>query len=332
MALKPGQAKEIKLKLTKIENLKKLEKKLEDMRYSQFPSGSVFSKKLQAQIKAVNVQIKKEMLELKETIKKAKAESGGAITVDNQKVIQTIATECSEYIALFKQTKKVLFRGVGGNIADKKVFHGRSWEDRKPKDSKAVVQAIYDKLSQDMGIKALRKNSIFTTASYGFASDYGASVYIIIPKNGATFTYSKKLADIVLRSVTKMIDTKKFDAFLASFKQHLKDKNVTGYKFEDAWYYFKNFALTGEEAKAKAILKKHKFPNASKFSIMNFISPEEFQKTYDLSSENLPWALSRSNEILISGEYYAISTRKRDFATAMLEALGINATNYKANY
>lgn len=121
--------------------------------------------------------------------------------IDEQtlKYFSYIEKNCSQFLKDARSVRKLLYRGQ--DDSRQPIFVGRPRDDREPKDSSAEAQRTLDGYLKLLGFKALRSNSIFTSANYDFASEYG-NVYAIFPKNGFSFTWSTKHDDVVLHSAS----------------------------------------------------------------------------------------------------------------------------------
>jgi len=131
---------------------------------------------------------------------KAKKKLAG---IDEQvlKYFSYIDKNCSDFLKVAKQTKKLLYRGQ--DDASLPIFVGYPRADREPKDSNKAAQALADKYLTMLGFKALRSNSLFCTSNFGQADGYG-NVYAIFPKNGFHYTWSTEHDDLVIDSVSQL--------------------------------------------------------------------------------------------------------------------------------
>ena len=336
MALKPGQIHSIKGQLGKIEDLKKLKLRLSKISYAQgnfnaFGKDKIFGAKLQKQIQEVNKQMKLEIADLKKKIEAAKATpKDNQISPSDLKILNQVAAECSDYLAIYKKAGKVLFRGID-TPESRTVFVGRSWNDRKPKDSSPKAQKDYDEMLKKIGIKALRSNSIFTTSSYGHASSYG-TVFVIIPKNTADYSWSQVYRDIVLKSGS-YIDTAKLKAFLKTYKAHINKKYIElpGWKREDKVFDLEYAIRDQSDAKAIKMMGKSGFPIPTNFSCKAFLSnASAWEQKYKPTDKNLSMALKKGHEVMISGEYYGFTLEGGGiFVKTLFDRLGIKPSNIK---
>ena len=106
-----------------------------------------------------------------------------------------VEKECSQALAAMRASRSILCRGVDGTPG--KVFIGKPFDDRKPLDSSADDQTLFDAWLEVTGFKAFRGNSIFTTANPDFASGFG-KLHLVFPKNGFQFTWSPIHDDVIV--------------------------------------------------------------------------------------------------------------------------------------
>jgi hypothetical protein len=139
-------------------------------------------------------------------------------TDQQQAFVAQLHRECSDAIAAMQRTKSLLYRGVKTWTSQ---YQSRSREDREPKDSHLPLSKIFDQMLIQLGSKAIRSNSIFTTSSYSFASSYGFSVYIILPKNGFNFL-STNQRDFVLDSSGQLLDLELVEQFIIEVDEWAK--------------------------------------------------------------------------------------------------------------
>jgi hypothetical protein len=114
-----------------------------------------------------------------------------------QHLAQLLKTQCGDYLKIFKETGKVLYRGTDpGALA----FSGRSRDDRKPLGSDPTAHRLVNIALTKLGIDARRDNSVFTTSDQNTAGEFGV-IYIIIPGNSAVYSWSND-RDITLSPAT----------------------------------------------------------------------------------------------------------------------------------
>lgn len=108
-----------------------------------------------------------------------------------------IERNCSKYLPTMHNSG-FLYRGFKTPFnAPHSVFYGYPRADRRARDSAPELQIAFDNALKEMGVEALRRNSVFCSGSKNFADEYGLT-FIIIPCNDAKFAWSKKHHDIIL--------------------------------------------------------------------------------------------------------------------------------------
>ena len=170
------------------------------------PDAEAKAAALTAKIKAYEAEIAR--------LKKAQATAGAAnkkavrdkesLAGIDPKLLQYftyIEQNCGDFIKSAQAANKLLYRGQRDSKLP--VFVGRPRADREPKDSSVAAQKLADKCLSLMGFKALRSNSIFTSADFNQAEGYGTA-YAIFPKNGFDFTWSTKHDDLVMHSTSML--------------------------------------------------------------------------------------------------------------------------------
>lgn len=125
---------------------------------------------------------------------------------DYQKYIPYLQSHCSDALKIFIKEKKFLYRGISEDASSQlgQVFIGHSPKNRKPLDSTLASQVELDQMLQKAGFIALRNNSIFCTSLDDSAIEYGTP-YIIFPVNGFKYTWSTKLADLVVSQAKALV-------------------------------------------------------------------------------------------------------------------------------
>lgn len=115
---------------------------------------------------------------------------------DAEKIAQLIERTCGEMIQVYQQTNgKPLFRGMKTLNAkslhvktDSKNVVSSIRKNRRPVEMNREQHARLEKLFTEAGLKANRSNSIFCTANYNIATDWGNDVKLIFVKDGWTGT------------------------------------------------------------------------------------------------------------------------------------------------
>jgi hypothetical protein len=306
MALKPGQKKnlDIQLKVKKIKGLQDALHKAQEYesalaRYSY--ATPAMSKSIKDKVNALKAEIQKEYNVLKAEIatlkqKNAKVNGGNYKQVDA--LVKRIAKDCSQVLPYYKKTKKILLRGT--QHGDMKAYEGRSWENRKAKDSSRHLQVAFDTYLKSQGFKALRSNSIFTTTALFQADEYGV-LYFIYPKNGFAFHTYSEVDDLVLDDPGQVFNTDKMnmlcdDASDWYERKYNKDAPSSLYDFDDY----------DKPEKLIAILQKIGYPKAKNLKVESFIDGPGIRLDIGPTQKNFSLALKNGNEVCIAGEYYAI--------------------------
>jgi hypothetical protein len=141
--------------------------------------------------KMTQQNVKNRSLEKKNHIEKLSNNTNYKAT----KYFELLEKNCSDYIKACRAAGGVLYRGISTTQNTPSSFTSAPWKDRKPMDVSSDHQQRIDAALTKLGHKALRRNSIFTSGKHDHASDYG-SVYLIVPKNGFSFTWSPKVKDL----------------------------------------------------------------------------------------------------------------------------------------
>lgn len=239
-----------------------------------------------------------------------------------KKLFEHIEKNCSQYLKDVRKSKCFLYRGAKGPLA----YVAKSWDDRKPKDSKKAAQQLFDRLLAQQGFVALRSNSIFTTSDFNRASRFGSTVYVIFPiDNQSHFTYTNQ-ADLTLDGLNQIpVDKKLADPWLEKFLEWLKKENQqltadgkTDYLINTLWSAVASVLSLKEGNPSyiifkalvldkKTLLAKGAPPELMKTNYTSLVSVESFNKVYEPSQTNLARALKDQVEVYVSGTYYALS-------------------------
>ena len=230
-----------------------------------------------------------------------------------QKLWQLLETECSDFIPVMQSAQKVIYRGVS---SVESVFEGRSREDRTPKDSNKQVSAAFDQALSELGVKALRSNSIYTTSNENFASTYGWNVYMIFPKNGFDFL-GTSIRDLILEDWTQLADMDAAKSMLRELDNWGKDnsdnwRNTDLYRnilYQEWKWAFKEIKDNFEDGNPLNI------PSQFNKSLKDFVSAESVQRNFDPNTTDLEGAIENGKELLIRGEYWAL--KKSDWFDAV---------------
>lgn len=113
------------------------------------------------------------------------------------KFVKGLEKKCSDAISDMRKAEKFLYRGTR---QFKDAYISRPHTARSTMSSYSEMQELYDQKISEVGFKALRSNSIFTTSNLRFAKNFGTHIYLIFPVNGFSFTWSETEDDIILKS------------------------------------------------------------------------------------------------------------------------------------
>jgi hypothetical protein len=232
-------------------------------------------------------------------------------TTGMDRMFALLDSECSEFIPHMQAAGKLLYRGTRN---DEDQFEGRSRENREVKDSNAEISETFDRMLAQLGVQALRSNSIYTTSSYGFASAYGHNVYIIFPKNGYNFLGTNK-RDLILERWNQLMDTEKLQELWQELDAWGQEnvpnvwnntdiaRSIRYKEWESTFRNVKeNFSWEGNPLKLP-----EKFNLAGKES--EWVTPESVEKEFEPNTIDLVSAIRNGRELLINGEYWALKKR-----------------------
>lgn len=261
-------------------------------------------------------------------------------TAELQAVVKKIRTECSDYLEIFDKTGMRLYRGF--KQASYLAFEGHSRTDREAYDSPQTSQQLFDKASVQLGIKALRSNSVFTSSKENVAEQYGR-VYVFFPKNGVPYTWSKTKADIILYADPSFVKMKPLPSSVR--KEFEKQKKLLDQLESEAWseedskkkkeldkqiskmYDYvqelenlteiEDWHSTVDDGETKELLKSLQKINPQSVllkdpKVIDFLNNpaaidlKAFQKEFQLTTTDLPKAMQSGHEIWFSGPYIAV--------------------------
>jgi hypothetical protein len=315
MPLKPGQIKDLKLKIFKSKELDILGKKLSDLTNKWIGLMDKSPSKISKKAAMLATEIEKEQRIIRKEIdvleKKDRKKSG----ID--KIVNAIAKDCSQILPYYRKSMTVLLRGVTSTTVD--AYKGRSWINREPTHSNKIYQELYDRVLAKNGFKALRSNSIFTTGHFEHAAEYG-KVYIIFPKNGFAYHWNKEMKDLVIEDPTFIFkEGLILDIIDDANEWYSKTagKNID-WGLYDVYRDPQNFIYY-----LKQIIK---YPKASSITVDKLVDDTYIMKRIGPTKTNFLAGLESNNEMMISGEYYAIRFDS-EIADYVLDALKINAVN-----
>jgi hypothetical protein len=167
-------------------------------------------------------------------------------------LVDRLHAEAGKFLRIYENIDQVLWRGVPELAQFALAYESRSVLDRTPAASDLYLSKIFDQALRDIGMTAVRSNSIFATGDRDFAKVFG-HLYVIIPKNTANFTWSLRKKDLIISSMSIA-----------------------------------------------------RFLRAPDFDQINL---EKFQDYYEYNSTDFVGSVRSGNEVMISGEYFAIHWR-----------------------
>jgi len=300
--LAPGE-KRVRLDIN-IPNLRAIEKKMMELRYSLRQSIALkdqFTK--DAALQAALEQLQNRIVLKLDYLEKMKLRP----TMGVKKMFAILNSECSEFLKVFKETQKFLYRGLRNYES---VFEGRSREDRSPKDSINEVSERLDQALKNAGFSALRSNSIFTTTDEHFAGTYGHTLYLIFPKNGFHFLYTNT-KDLVLNDWSIIADVNKMHEFTEKLR-NWGEANVKDWKYTDIGYQIMHqrwYNIFDELQKLfYSYGNPYKIPEEFNVTIEDFITDQGILNSLKPKQTDLAEAMVDGREILINGEYWALKS------------------------
>lgn len=334
--LKPGEKSELKVLVDKMIRLGKLSKELADKKRDLKTFGVVGKTgKQQQQLTAMQQKVADQYAMLKaeydELVNKPDVKPKGKKEVTSTKLVEIIKTECSDAIRVMRSTERGMFRGAA-NAGE--VFVGRPRENRNPLDSKSADQVLYDNYLTSLGIVAQRHNSLFVSSLYGIADEYaqrhGGVTYVIFPKNGFKYSWSKEHQDIVIE--LSLIMDKKYIKALEKTVLSYVIKKFKGEKADNIYNQVRtlftrilNIPNASTFNFIVELLKKIKFPEADNVTTELAFPSANFHKEFQCTDKNIKEAILTGHEILIYGEYIAV---QEPLFNKIKEQLGLIDVSY----
>ena len=313
--LKPGEIFDFKIAKFK-EKLGKIDSAIADLESSIQQTASMMTlpevkkkKELLKHLRDLHDELAAKINEMKQ---QAEIEKAANIPPDLRNLMDTIAKECSVYLAGAKKAADFLYHGKKGRPA---AYRGRSREDRKPKDSDPQAQELFDQLLLKCGAVALRSNSIFC-AEAGQAEEYGP-LYVIFPIDGkSAFTYGNE-ADLVINDITDIpgFNTHLFVTARTKLMDEVKNNKKIPQAVQNKFLnfiraYFQSFYSRPEFSKYLSTLEKAGIPpKLYDFRPELFVNTKSFKESYNPRFSDYSHAIDRGGEVYITGEYYALSVK-----------------------
>lgn len=230
-------------------------------------------------------------------------------TSDMQRMFQTLDAECSQFIPSMQQAGKFLYRGVNNN---EQAFEGRSREGRTPKDSNPEISNMFDTMMAQLGVQALRSNSIYTTSSYGFASSYGWEVYIIFPKNSFHFLGTNQ-KDLILEKWSQLVDMDLIKHKLREINDWAQEHIQSNWQSSSLYGAIKHsewdYALRLLKDNWKWDSNYLGLPEEYNLDMKLFVTPQSVEANFQPNTTDLAPLIKSGHECLINGEYWALNKR-----------------------
>jgi hypothetical protein len=276
-------------------------------------------------------------IELKTAVPAFKVNSETEIPDALLRLLKGIEKNCSEIMKIYHNLNKsdshgssFLYRGVSSS---KDAIFGKPFENRKPKDSNALLSKYLNRLMEIEGFEARRDNSIFAVSHRGHASQYAnPDIYIIFPVDGFKFTWSPKEEDLVLnvQTISKFFSVSK----VGQLKKAIADQWDQAKEFFDHYNYAGAGSL--EHFKVRAFTRSGAIRediSALTQAILGNVLPEEFHQYTDMTkllndglvldhfefdNTDLVGAIEARHEVYIRGAYYGINV---NFANLVKEYL-----------
>lgn len=255
-------------------------------------------------------------------------------------ISQLIERDCQQYLSEVKKSQKWLYRGIKKSTND--IFLGSSSLKRKPKDSAAICQQIFDECLIKLGFTALRSNSIFAISDLEWARHFGKA-YVVFPIDGkSTFTYTPHKDLVLSHPLSEMGSIFDQEKLLPVLNQLVKNLNtlqnmdwasrmtLRALSSQDslmvAGIPLNKDTLVSQKLYCLLMFKNTYIrsgadPKLFNINVKKYININQFKDYYKPSDKNLSLALSNGWEVYITGEYYAVHLGK--YATAIKKKFGI---------
>jgi len=203
-------------------------------------------------------------------------------------IMDTISRECSIICDAIKKNHTFFYRGTNSPKEESfimdDIFVSASRTDRKPRDSNHVEHDFCNHGLTLLGYKVNRSNSIAVTSDAHQCQTYG-KVYMIFPKNGFHYAHCNR------KDMMSFVDS---DGHIRHF---------TKTKYKELYNSLGNTLTTANDvAMFLNTLQDNKYNDFVKSFWQYKIEIYEY-----VEDTNLDKAITDGNEVMISGEYYAIS-------------------------
>lgn len=319
----PGERKGFSLRLKKIEDLQlkvaEMQSTISNLKSTSVPS--VLKKQMQDLLDAANVE--KEKLYSQYDVSATRPAVDG-IPGNLLQLFKAFDKNASTIMAAYRRTGKFLYRGIKSSEDS---IYGKPFDERRAKDSNSKMSNLLNKALADQGFDARRDNTSFTSGSIHQAGNYG-TVYIIVPRDGFTFHYSKNIADLVLDANKlnllvnndliedlKKIITSKWEEVKQYFPhRYPDDKFFVNYDYEQDLRGLQNAVAAG-------VLPQEL---AKYDSLESLVDSQKVIQNFQYDQTDLDGAINSGHEVMVRGPYYAIRNDK--FAKYFKQYLDLTAS------
>jgi len=236
------------------------------------------------------------------------------------KLFKGIEKNASTIMNAYRKTGKFLYRGI--NSSDDALY-GKPFDQRRAKDSNPELINALNQSLKDQGFAARRDNTTFTTSGLGHASNYGLP-YIIFPRDGFSFHYSKEIKDLVLGTdklyllvdsdIREYIESIVYGNW-AKFKPYFSYRYPGDTLFKD--YEYKRDLDGIQNAVADGALP----PEFAKYkSLADLINSKKVIDNFRYDQSDLDGAINSAHEVMVTGPYYAVrNDRFEKYLTKYIE-------------
>ena len=318
--VQPGERKGISLKLQRIEDIQVkvagIQSTIDQLGGVDVPDA--LKKQMEDLINSAKIEKEKIYAEISD--KEAKNPRIQGIPKSVVRLLKGINKNASTIMNAYQRTGKFLYRGIK---SDEDAVYGKPFDQRRAKDSNAELSNILNNALASQGFAARRDNTTFTSGSYSQASGYG-TVYIIFPRDGFNFHYSKKIGDLVLDTgkLYFLLDKEKVKVLQATIESNWEklkpyfSYRYPGDKFFNDYDYKRDFEGL-QKAVEDGVLPKE-FANYK--SLEDLVTPEKVIDYMDYNQTDLDDAIVSAHEVMVTGPYYAIRNDKfKDYLAKYLE-------------
>lgn len=241
-----------------------------------------------------------------------------------RQMVKNIRTDCGDFLTAFRTSKLLMYTGMRGVKA--RAFQASSPEVRRSVGSDQSATYAFDQMLVQLGFEATRSNSIYVSTNMDLARDFG-KLYVIIPKNSVKYTWSqanndnnmmflnpKDIVPLIQWSVPDIKNAMKIE--ITNMRKQLKSSKK---EFHQIFEYLRILEDLLEpvlevEKQDEFFIRKY-FPNSPAIALFDQLADTtsrtydltKFQKKFRMKKDRLVDALKSGNEIMIHGEYYAVS-------------------------